>query len=115
MICWGFAPVGVSLNLARDLGGRFLVLAIWGTKAAGGSYAAISALTNFASTLAAVLFYEIVMTDSARGKQPFVPLLLCNVLIVLQLLSPAASSSSQDTMRIDSLLSPRSQPGANLR
>ena len=70
MCIWGYAPVGVSLNTARDLGGRFLVLTIWGTKGAGGSYAALTALTNLVATPIAVLFYEIFLVDSSRGE-PF--------------------------------------------
>ena len=68
MCIWGYGPVGVALNSARDLGGRFLVLTIWGTKGSGGSYAALTALTNLLATPIAVLFYEIFLTDSSRGK-----------------------------------------------
>ena len=70
MCIWGYAPIGVSLNTARDLGGRFMALTIWGTGAAGGHYAAVSALTNILSTVLAVLFYEVVLTDSSRGAYP---------------------------------------------
>lgn len=68
MCIWGYGPVGVALNTARDLGGRFLVLAIWGTKGSGGSYAALTALTNLVATPLGVLFYEIFLTDSSRGE-----------------------------------------------
>lgn len=68
-ICiWGYAPVGVALNTARDIGGRLMVLTIWGTKGAGGNYAALAALTNLIATPLAVLFYELFLTSSSRGK-----------------------------------------------
>jgi len=65
-IIWGYAPVGLAANSARDLGGRFMAMTIWGTAAAGGPYAAISALTNIPAMLLAALFYEVFFTDSAR-------------------------------------------------
>ncbi|KIP08506.1 hypothetical protein PHLGIDRAFT_104304 [Phlebiopsis gigantea 11061_1 CR5-6] len=70
MCIWGYAPIGVSLNTARDLGGRFMALTIWGTGAAGGRYAAVSALTNLLATVLAALFYELVLTDSRRVVVP---------------------------------------------
>lgn len=63
---WGYAPVGLAANTARDMGGRLLVLTIWGTKAAGGRYAAIAALTNIPSTLFAAAVYELFLADSNR-------------------------------------------------
>ncbi|EKM54526.1 uncharacterized protein PHACADRAFT_210322 [Phanerochaete carnosa HHB-10118-sp] len=70
MIIWGYSPVGVSANTARDLGGRFAALVIWGTPAAGGPYAAISALTNIPATLIAGAVYEFVLADSSRVIAP---------------------------------------------
>ncbi|EKM54174.1 uncharacterized protein PHACADRAFT_209991 [Phanerochaete carnosa HHB-10118-sp] len=70
MIIWGYSPVGVSANTARDLGGRFAALVIWGTPAAGGPYAAIAALTNIPATLVAGAVYEFVLTDSSRVIAP---------------------------------------------
>lgn len=78
MCIWGYGPVGVALNTARDLGGRFLVLAIWGTKGSGGSFAALTALTNLVATPLGVLCYEIFLTDSSRGE-PSLRALLCIV------------------------------------
>ena len=45
-----------------------MALTIWGTRAAGGKYAAIAALTNIPATLAATLFYELILIDSSRGE-----------------------------------------------
>jgi len=70
MCIWGFAPVGLSTNAARDLGTRFAVMTIWGKQAAGGTYAAIAALTNIPATICAVLFYEFILTDSSRVITP---------------------------------------------
>ncbi|KZT20165.1 aquaporin-like protein [Neolentinus lepideus HHB14362 ss-1] len=63
---WGYAPVGIAANTARDVGGRLMVLTIWGTKAAGGRYAAIAALTNIPVTLFAGLVYEFLLSDSNK-------------------------------------------------
>jgi glycerol uptake facilitator-like aquaporin len=66
-IIWGYAPVGVGLNTARDVGGRLAALSIYGTKAAGGSYAAIAALTNVPAMVLAAFVYEVFLTDSDRA------------------------------------------------
>jgi len=66
MAVWGYSPVGLAANTARDLGGRLAVLTIWGRAASGGSYAAIAALTNIPATICGVLFYELMITDSSR-------------------------------------------------
>lgn len=63
---WGFSLGGLAANSARDIGGRLMALTIWGTKAAGGHYAAISALTNIPATLLAACIYEFFLTDSDR-------------------------------------------------
>ncbi len=42
-------------------------MCIWGREAAGGNYAALSALTNIVSMIASAMFYEIFFTDSSRG------------------------------------------------
>ncbi|TFK47798.1 aquaporin-like protein [Heliocybe sulcata] len=63
---WGYAPVGIAANTARDLGGRLMVLTIWGTEAAGGRYAAIAALTNIPVTLFAGFLYEMLLADSNK-------------------------------------------------
>jgi hypothetical protein len=57
----------VAANTGRDVGGRLVAIAIWGTKANGGSYAAIAALTNILATLLAYSFYEFILKDSSRG------------------------------------------------
>jgi glycerol uptake facilitator-like aquaporin len=63
---WGFSPNGLAANTARDVGGRLAAIAIWGTKANGGSYAAIAALTNILATVSAYSLYEFVLKDSSR-------------------------------------------------
>ena len=57
----------MAANTARDVGGRLAAIAIWGTRASGGRYAAIAALTNILATVAAYAFYEFVFKDSNRG------------------------------------------------
>ncbi|KAF8802053.1 aquaporin-like protein [Phlegmacium glaucopus] len=63
---WGFAVPAVSLNTARDVGGRIFAVAIWGSAANGGTYAAIAALTNIPAILFAAYIYEVFLTDSDR-------------------------------------------------
>lgn len=63
---WGFALTGLVTNTARDMGGRLLVLSVWGVKASGGKYAALAALTNIPATLFAAFIYEVFLTDSDR-------------------------------------------------
>ncbi|GJE97716.1 aquaporin-like protein [Phanerochaete sordida] len=70
MCIWGYSPVGLSTNTARDLGTRLAVMAIWGTPAAGGSYAAIAALTNIPATILAACFHEFILADSSRVITP---------------------------------------------
>ena len=68
---WGFAPVGIAANAARDLGGRFAALTLFGTEASGGNYAAIAALTNIPAILLAGVFHDFVFIDSRRGQCTF--------------------------------------------
>jgi len=63
---WGFAVNGLAANTARDVGGRLAAIAIWGTRASGGRYAAIAALTNILATVVAYAFYEFALKDSSR-------------------------------------------------
>ncbi|OCH86378.1 aquaporin-like protein [Obba rivulosa] len=70
MVIWGYSPVGVATNLARDVGARFMAMTIWGTGASGGRYAAIAALTNIPATFLAACFYEFVFADSSRVITP---------------------------------------------
>lgn len=46
-----------------------MAVAIWGSKASGGAYAAIAALTNILATLIALVVYEAIFTDSSRGAK----------------------------------------------
>ena len=69
MAVWSYSPNGLAANTARDLGGRLAALAIWqDTRAGGGSYAAIAALTNIGATVLAAVVYEVVFFDSYRGE-----------------------------------------------
>ncbi|KAG7087156.1 hypothetical protein E1B28_013136 [Marasmius oreades] len=63
---WGFSVPGLAANSARDVGGRLAAITIWGTKAAGGSYAAITGLTNIAATVIGFVLHELFLTDYAR-------------------------------------------------
>jgi len=63
---WGFGPTALSANSARDIGGRLAAITIWGTKASGGTYAALAALTNIPAMLFGVLLYEVFLADSSR-------------------------------------------------
>ena len=71
MIIWGYAPVGIAANTARDVGGRMMAVAIWGTKASGGAYGAIAALTNILASFVSLVVYEAFFTDSSRGGWVF--------------------------------------------
>ncbi|KAK7685269.1 hypothetical protein QCA50_011632 [Cerrena zonata] len=63
---WGYSPVGLAANAARDVGGRLAAITIWGTRASGGSYAALAALTNIPATIIGAMLYEFVFADSSR-------------------------------------------------
>jgi hypothetical protein len=63
-----FVAFLVAANTARDVGGRLLAIFIWGTRANGGRYAAIAALTNIVATVAAYASYEFIFKDSNRGN-----------------------------------------------
>lgn len=68
VVVWGYSPLGLAANAARDLGGRFAALTLFGKAASGGNYAALAALTNIPATLLAGVFYEVVLNDSTRSK-----------------------------------------------
>jgi len=65
---WGFGALGLSLNTARDVGGRLAAVTIWGSAGNGASksYCAIAALTNIPATLFAAFLYELLFADSDR-------------------------------------------------
>jgi glycerol uptake facilitator-like aquaporin len=67
MAVWGFVPNGLAANAARDLGGRLMAITVYGTRAWGGAYAAIAALTNIPATLLAAMFYNVLLSDTQRG------------------------------------------------
>ena len=58
----------MAANTARDVGGRLVAISIWGTRANGGKYAAIAALTNIVATVVAYASYEFILKDSNRGN-----------------------------------------------
>jgi len=70
MAIWGFSPTSIAANTARDLGGRLMALTIWGTQAAGGPYAAITALTNIPATVIAFFLYDAFLGSSSRTLTP---------------------------------------------
>lgn len=69
-IIWGYAPIGLAANTARDVGGRMMAVAIWGSKANGGAYAAIAALTNIFTACLSLVVYEALFVDSSRVVSP---------------------------------------------
>ncbi|KAI0785554.1 aquaporin-like protein [Abortiporus biennis] len=66
-VIWSFSPAAIASNTARDVGGRLAAMTIYGTKAAGGSYSAIAALTSIPATFCAFVFYEFFLKDTSRG------------------------------------------------
>ncbi|KAI6006371.1 hypothetical protein EDC04DRAFT_988924 [Pisolithus marmoratus] len=68
---WGYAPTGAPANTARDVGGRLMAITIWGPRASGGSYAAISALTNTPATILAFAVYDFLLGSSTRIITPY--------------------------------------------
>ncbi|KAG9227859.1 hypothetical protein CCMSSC00406_0009116 [Pleurotus cornucopiae] len=69
MAIWGFATPGLAANAARDLGGRFAAMSLYGTKASGGAYAAIAALTSIPATLLAAFTYETANGDKEKNDK----------------------------------------------
>jgi glycerol uptake facilitator-like aquaporin len=67
-VVWGYAPIGIAVNPARDVSGRLAAITIWGIQAAGSNYAALAALTSFPATVLAGAFYEFFLCDSSRGE-----------------------------------------------
>jgi glycerol uptake facilitator-like aquaporin len=61
-----FAPNGVALNTARDLGARFAAACIWGTDVFPSRYTALTCLTNIAGTLVGALFQTLFLADTVR-------------------------------------------------
>jgi hypothetical protein len=70
-ITWGYAPIGLATNTARDVGGPMMAVAIWETKANGGAYAAIAALTNILTSSLSLVVYDSIFADSSRSTEPF--------------------------------------------
>ncbi|CEQ41292.1 SPOSA6832_03008 [Sporobolomyces salmonicolor] len=68
VIIWGFSPNSVSLNAARDLGGRFACGAFYGRQCFNTSsgYTAIAALTTIPASLIGAAIQTLLLSDSAR-------------------------------------------------
>jgi len=65
VIIWGFGGIGLSTNLARDLGTRIVAAIFWGREAfTYQSYAPIALFVNIPATLLATAYYEFLMRDS---------------------------------------------------
>ncbi|EGO24809.1 hypothetical protein SERLADRAFT_438411 [Serpula lacrymans var. lacrymans S7.9] len=67
---WGYSPTSLAANSCRDIGARLMAMTIWGTRATGGRYAAITALTNIPATILAALVYETFLGSSSRTLTP---------------------------------------------
>jgi glycerol uptake facilitator-like aquaporin len=76
----------VAANTARDVGGRLAAMAIWGTRANGGRYGAIAALTNILATVLAYAFYEFVLKDSSRRTLHMI--IICALLVLFSAFVP---------------------------
>ncbi|GAA6056076.1 hypothetical protein JCM3770_001954 [Rhodotorula araucariae] len=68
VIIVGFAVNSVSLNAARDVGGRFACAAIYGSKCftASSGYTALAALTTFPASICGAFIQTIFLSDTAR-------------------------------------------------
>jgi len=65
VMVWGFAPISISTNLAKDLGCRVVATLFYGAEAwTYRSYFWISLFVNIPATLFATAFYEFVLRDS---------------------------------------------------
>lgn len=65
VIIWGFGSMGLSTNLARDLGTRVVAAIFWGREAfTYQGYAPIAILVNIPATLLATAYYEFMLRDS---------------------------------------------------
>lgn len=65
-----YAPNGIALNTARDLGSRFAVACIWGRKAFPDRYTALTCLTNIAGTIVGAAFQTFFLADAVRPPTP---------------------------------------------
>lgn len=64
---WGFAPITISTNLARDLGCRIVAAIFYGGEVfTYGHYSWIAILINVPATFFATAYYEFLMRDSLR-------------------------------------------------
>jgi len=65
VMVWGFAPISISTNLAKDLGCRAVAALFYGKEAwTYRSYYWISLFVNIPATLFATVYYELVLRDS---------------------------------------------------
>ncbi|KAF2173650.1 hypothetical protein M409DRAFT_61972 [Zasmidium cellare ATCC 36951] len=64
---WGYAPITISTNLARDLGTRIVAAIFYGGEAFSyHNYSWISILVNVPATIFATAYYEFLMRDSLQ-------------------------------------------------
>lgn len=64
---WGFADLGISTNLARDLGTRIVAAIFYGGEAFSyHNYSWIAILVNVPATIFATGYYEFLMRDSLQ-------------------------------------------------
>jgi hypothetical protein len=62
---WGFAPVSISTNMAKDLGCRLVATIFFGAEAwTFRTYWWISLFVNIPATLFATAYYEMVLKDT---------------------------------------------------
>jgi hypothetical protein len=65
LMVWGFAPISISTNLAKDVGCRAVATLFYGSEAwTYRSYFWISMFVNIPATLFATCYYELVLRDS---------------------------------------------------
>jgi glycerol uptake facilitator-like aquaporin len=68
VVCW--APNGVALNTARDLGSRFAMGCIYGRGVFPPKYTAFAALANLLGTQIGALFQLLFLSDTVRPATP---------------------------------------------
>lgn len=67
IMVWGFAPITISTNTARDLGCRIVAAIFFGGEAfTYRNYSWIAILVNIPATLCATAYYEFLMRDSLQ-------------------------------------------------
>ncbi|KAG8857996.1 hypothetical protein FRB96_005487 [Tulasnella sp. 330] len=65
-IIWGYSPVSLVLNTARDLGGRFVARIFFGSGAFPAKYTALAVFTNILGTIIGGAIQILLLADSTR-------------------------------------------------